>query len=148
MKKLVLLILVLCAAAGFAQNKQTVKTPVEILYGPKNDPTEKDNWPVISGVLNSKASIHSLPPVPKKVQELKTDGRVEVQLLVDEEGDVIFANPLSGPEPLWAVAVKAAVAAKFSTLKLANKPRKVTGRIIFDFKDGKIELPYKNGFSG
>ena len=149
MKTLVVLIVILCAVGGLAQTKQRLKTPVEILYGSaKNDPTEKDSWPVISGVLNSKASLDSLPAFPKKAQELKIEGRVEVQLLVDEDGEVIFANPLSGPEALWATAVKAAVAARFPPLKVADKPRRITGRIIFDFKNGKVELPYKNGFSG
>jgi hypothetical protein len=73
---------------------------------------------------------------------------VEVQLLVNENGDVIFTNPISGPEALWAEAVKAAVAAHFQPLRVEGEPRKITGRIIFDFKNGKVSLPYKNGFTG
>ncbi|MGH9967418.1 MAG: TonB family protein [Pyrinomonadaceae bacterium] len=149
MKIIIVLIFVLCAFGGFAQTKQRSKTPVEILYGPaESDPIDKASWPVISGVLNSKASLEGLPAYPQKAKELKIEGRVEVQLLVNEDGEVIFANPLSGPEALWAEAVKAAVAARFPPLRVEDKPRKITGRIIFDFKKGKVELPYRNGFTG
>jgi TonB family protein len=143
MKILGLSTLIACAFAGFVQTKQRSKTPVEILYGAA-DPVEKGSWPVNSGVLNSKASLEALPAYPKKAKELKIEGQVEVQLLVNEDGEVIFANPLSGPEALWPEAVKAAVAARFPPLRVEDKPRKITGRIIFDFRNGKVELPYRN----
>jgi hypothetical protein len=34
------------------------------------------------------------------------------------------------------------------TSRLSGKPVKITGRVIFDFKDGKVEFPYKNRFIG
>ena len=149
MKISILLFLIACAVGGLTQTKQRSKTPVEILYGPQgSDPSEKGSSPVISGILNSKASLEALPVYPQKAKELKIEGRVEVELLVNEDGEVIFANPLSGPEALWAEAVKAAVAARFPPLRVEDKPRKITGRIIFDFKKGKVEVPYRNGFNG
>ncbi len=149
MKLLLVSILFLCAFAVLAQTKQRSKTPVEILYGAReNGSDDKNRPPVISGVLNSKASLEGLPAYPEKAKQLRIEGRVEVQLLVNEEGEVIFANPLSGPEALWAEAVKAAVAARFPPMRVEDQPRKITGRIIFDFKSGKVSLPYKNGFSG
>jgi TonB family protein len=147
MKLLFVSILFLCAFAGFAQTNQRSKTPVEILYGPR-DASDKSRWPVISGVLNSKASLEALPAYPEKAKEQHIEGRVEVQLLVNEDGEVIFTNPISGPEALWAEAVKAAVTARFPPLRVEGEPRKITGRIIFDFKSGKVSLPYKNGFTG
>jgi hypothetical protein len=78
----------------------------------------------------------------------KIQGSVEVQLLVNEEGEVIFANPLSGPEDLWAESVRAAVGARFKPTTLSGEPVKITGRVIFEFRNGKVELPYKNGFPG
>jgi TonB family protein len=146
MKILCGLILLVSALVGFAQTGQSSKTPVEILYGRRDDDNTK--WPVNTGVLNSKASLDALPAYPQKAKEMKIEGRVEVQLLVNEDGEVIFANPQSGPEALWAEAVKAAVSARFPPLRVEDKPRKITGRIIFDFKKGKVELPYKNGFNG
>jgi TonB family protein len=148
MKFLCVSILFLSAFAIFAQTNQRPKTPVEILYGPREGSGDQSSWPVISGVLNSKASIDELLVYPRKAKELHIEGRVEVQLLVNEDGEVVFANPLSGPEALWAEAVKAAVAARFPPLRVQDRPRKITGRIIFDFKNGKVYLPYKSGFTG
>jgi TonB family protein len=147
MKLLFVSILFLCAFSGFAQIGQRSKTPVEILYGPR-DTSDKSRWPVISGVLNFKASLEALPAYPGKAKEQHIEGRVEVQLLVNEDGEVIFANPLSGPEALWAEAVKAAVTARFQPFRVEGEPRKITVRIIFDFKSGKVSLPYNNAFTG
>src|SRR4030095_8309704 len=138
-------ILVLSTVFGFAQTKEHGKTPVDILYGPRT-PDERRRGPVISGVLNMKAILDSLPTYPQKAKDMHIEGRVEIQVLVNEDGEVIFANPLSGPEALWADSVKAAVAAWFQPSKLEGEPVKITGRLIFDFKKGKVELPYKNGF--
>lgn len=147
--KLLIVILFLGAFAVFAQTNQRAKTPAEILYGPPEaGSVDKSRWPVSSGVLNSKASLDALPAYPEKARELHIEGRVEVELLVNEDGEVIFANPLSGPEALWAEAVKGAVAARFQPFRVESKPRKRTGRIIFDFKSGKVSFPYKSGFTG
>jgi TonB family protein len=146
MKFLCVSILLLSAFAIFAQTNQRPKTPVEILYGSREG--ETSSWPVHAGVMNSKAAVDQLPAYPRKAKELHIEDRVEVQLLVNEDGEVVFANPLSGPEALWAEAVKAAVAARFPPLRVEDRPRKITGRIIFDFKNGKVDLPYKSGFTG
>ena len=146
MRILFLSILVLSTIVGFAQTKQQGKNPVDLLYGPST-PDERRQGPLIAGVLNMKAAFDSLPAYPQKAKDMHIEGRVEIQVLVNEDGDVIFANPLSGPEALWANSVKAAVAARFQPSTLRGAPVKVTGRLIFDFKKGKVELPYKNGFT-
>jgi TonB family protein len=145
MKLLFLLILFLSTFVGVAQNSQQSKTPVQILYGPST-PDERRRGPLISGVLNMKVISEVLPAYPQKAKDSRVEGRVEVQLLVNEDGEVIFANPLSGPEGLWAESVRAAVGARFKPTRLAGKPVKITGRIIFDFKDGKVGMPYRDGF--
>jgi TonB family protein len=147
MKPLFLLVLVLCTFVGTAQNNSQSKTPVQILYGDRT-PEERRHGPLISGVLNSKLISEVLPLYPQKAKDKRIEGRVEVQLLVNEDGEVIFANPLSGPEELWAESVRAAVDARFKPTKLSGEPVKITGRVIFDFQKGKVELPYKNGFTG
>ena len=146
MKFLSVSILFLSAFAIFAQTNQRPKTPVEILYGSQEG--DKSSWPVHAGVMNSRALLDQLPAYPRKAKELHIEGRVEVHLLVNEDGEVVFANPLSGREALWAEAVKGVVAARFPPLRVQDKPRKITGRIIFDFKNGKVDLPYKSGFTG
>jgi len=126
MKLFCLSIGLLCTLIGFAQTNKRSKTPVDILYGPAE--TTKPHGPIISGILNMKATFDTLPKYPQKAKDLGIEGRVEVQLLVNEEGEVIFANPQSGPEALWAESVRAAVGARFTPLKLAGEPIKITGR--------------------
>jgi TonB family protein len=133
--------------AGLAQTNQKPTSPVQILYGERT-PDERRHGPLISGVLNMKILNDVLPAYPQKAKDKNIQGRVEVQLLINEDGEVIFANPLSGPEELWAECVKAAVAARFKPTTLSGEPVKITGRVIFDFKNGKVEFPYKNGFTG
>ena len=147
MKAVLLMIVFLGTLVGFAQNKKQADTPVQILYGERT-PDQRRQGPLISGVLNMKIVNDPLPTYPQKAKDMNIQGRVEIQLLINEGGEVIFANPLSGPEELWAECVKAAVTARFKPTTLSGAPVKITGRVIFDFKNGKVEFPYKNGFTG
>lgn len=145
MKLLLLSILILSPLAGLIQTNQQSRSPVEILYGsPKpDDKSGKPRGPIIAGILNMKVISEVLPAYPQKAKDKGVEGRVEVQLLVNEDGEVIFANPLSGPEELWAESVRAGVGARFTPTTLSGEPVKITGRIIFDFKDGKVVMPFK-----
>lgn len=147
MKALPLAILFLFTLAGFAQSSKQSETPVQILYG-EHTPETRRHGPVNSGILNMKILNEPLPAYPQKAKDMNIQGRVEVQLLMNEDGEVIFANPLSGPEELWAECVKAAVTAQFKPMTLSGQPVKITGRVIFDFRNRKVELPYKHGFNG
>ncbi len=140
MKLLFLLLLFLSSLVGVAQNNQQSKTPVQILYGDR-PPDERRHGPLISGILNMKVISEVLPSYPQKAKDKGIQGRVEVQLLINEDGEVIFANPLSGPEELWAETVKAAVVARFKPTKLSGEQVKITGRVIFDFQNGKVLMP-------
>lgn len=142
MKLLYLMIVFLSAFVGVAQTDKQSNTPVQILYGTRT-PDERSHGPVISGVLNMKVLNDLSPAYPQKAKDQKIQGRVEVQFLVNEDGEVIFANPLSGPEELWAESVKAAVSARFNPMKLSGKPVKITGRIILDFKNGEVVVPFR-----
>src|SRR5688500_12526941 len=106
MKAVTLTILFLCTLAGFAQSTKQSDTPVQILYGERS-PDQRRHGPIISGVLNMKVLNDPLPAYPHKTKDANIQGRVEVELLINENGEVIFANPLSGPEELWAECVKA-----------------------------------------
>ena len=145
MKPLFLIMLFLAFFVGNAQINRPSNTPVHLLYGERTA-DERGRGPVISGVLNVKLLNELFPIYPEKAKEKRIQGKVEVELLVNEDGEVIFANPLSGPEELWAESVKAAVAARFQPLILAGKPAKITGRIIFDFKQGQVVVPKRSEF--
>ena len=140
MKLLLSIILFFSMFALVAQSSQQTTTPVQILYG-KRTTEERRRGPVHSGVLNSKVVSKVLPTYPMKAKDKALEGTVEIQILVNEDGEVIFANPLSGPEELWAESVKAAVTAQFSAFTLAGNPAKREGRLIYDFKNGNVTMP-------
>lgn len=141
MKLISISILFVATFVVVAQTNQQTQTPVHILYGERTA-EERRRGPVHSGILNVKAS-EVLPLYPQKALGKRIEGQVEVQVLVNEDGEVIFANPQSGPEELWAESVKAAVAARFTPMTLADQPVKVAGRLIYVFKDGKVSMPYR-----
>ena len=144
MKKrlLCLFVLSLSTFVGVAQTDKQTKTPVQILYGERT-PDERRRGPLISGILNMKVVSEVLPAYPQKAKDKGIGGTVEVQVLVNEDGEVIFANPLSGPEELWAESVKAAVGSRFTPTALSGEPVMITGRLIYDFKNGKVVMPYR-----
>lgn len=142
----------ICTLVAFGQT-QRAKTPADILYGPRPDPATwdgKPRGPVHVGIFNPKISnleefVQTIKNIPSK--PIRTDnGRVEIQLLVNEDGEVIFANPLSGPEVLWSYCVKAAVGARFQPMTLERKPVQQEGRVIFDFKKGVLSFPMRESF--
>lgn len=144
MKLLFLLIVLAPTFFAVERQSQKTKTPVEILYGERTE-EERSRGPVISGIMNSKIVSIDLLEYPKKAKEAGIHGQVEVQILINEDGEVIFANPLSGPEELWASSVRAAVTACFGPFTLAGRPAKRTGRIIFNFKNSKVDVPSRTG---
>jgi protein TonB len=89
--------------------------------------------PVSGGVLNGKALSLPVPRYPDIARRSRTAGKVEVQVVVDENGNVISAQALSGPAPLREAAVDAAKRARFSPTKLSGAPVKVAGTIDYNF---------------
>lgn len=89
--------------------------------------------PISGGVLNGKAL--SLPPpvYPAIAKAAHASGRVTVQVVVNEQGNVISANAISGHPLLQASAVAAARKARFSPTQLSGQPVKVSGIVIYNF---------------
>lgn len=89
--------------------------------------------PVSGGVLNGKALSLPTPVYPDVARRMRTEGVVQVEVVVDENGKVVSARALSGPGMLREAAVKAASLAHFSPTKLSGMPVKVTGMINYNF---------------
>lgn len=87
--------------------------------------------PIMGGVLNGKAVERPAPVWPSDAWEVS--GAVAVQVLVSEEGKVLKAKPLTGPEPLRQAAVDAAYRTKFSPTKLSGRPVKIAGVLVYNF---------------
>jgi TonB family protein len=104
--------------------------------GPVNAPASTDRSvpkQISGGVLNGKALSLPKPPYPPAALSVGASGAVSVQVLIDENGDVISANAVSGHPLLRAAAVKAARGARFSPTRLQGTPVKVSGIIVYNF---------------
>ncbi len=89
--------------------------------------------PVSGGVLNGKALNLPMPHYPDTARRMHTFGKVEVEVVVDENGKVISARAISGPSMLRDASVEAATRARFSPTKLSGQPVKISGRIEYNF---------------
>ena len=83
--------------------------------------------------LNGKAISLPTPEYPVLARQANASGSVEVQVTVDEQGNVIAAHPISGHPLLRAAAVSAAQKAKFSQTRLNGELVKVTGVLTYFF---------------
>ena len=73
------------------------------------------------------------PRYPKKARAKKISGTVKVEIVVDEKGRVIWAKAVSGHKLLQKEAVRVSYQAKFSPVKIAGRPVKVSSTIPYDF---------------
>ncbi len=102
------------------------KTPVEITPNPKT---------VIKsdGVVNGKATFLPKPVYSAAAKAVKAAGAVNVQVMIDEAGNVVSAKAVDGHPLLKAEAEKAARNAKFNPTLLSKQPVKVSGVIVYKF---------------
>jgi periplasmic protein TonB len=108
-----------------------VKTPTPT---PKPTATPPPVPKVVSqGVVNGKAVNLVKPPYPPAAKAVRASGAVNVQVTIDENGNVISASAVSGHALLKAAAEQAARASKFSPTMLSGQKVKVTGVIVYNF---------------
>jgi TonB family protein len=85
------------------------------------------------GVVNGIAKYLPKPPYPQAALFLGIQGKVDVQVVIDETGKVVSAKAVSGHVTLKTAAEQAARNARFSPTLLNNVPVKVTGVIVYNF---------------
>ena len=88
---------------------------------------------VSGGVVNGKAVNLVKPPYPPAAKAVRASGAVNVQVTIDENGNVISASAVSGHALLRQAAESAARASKFSPTMLSGQKVKVTGVIVYNF---------------
>ena len=88
---------------------------------------------VSGGVLEGKVTSKPEPAYPQIAKAAKASGTVVVQVTVDEKGQVMDAQAVSGHPLLRAAAAAAARQASFTPTLLAGKPVKVRGTISYNF---------------
>lgn len=88
---------------------------------------------ISGGVLNGKATSLPKPAYPPIAKAARASGAVNVQVTIDESGNVISASAVSGHPLLRQSAITAARQAKFRPTVLSGQPVKVTGVIVYNF---------------
>lgn len=120
--------------AGTGTGVVTTPAKVEIANEPPPPPAPTPpRAPISGGVLNGKAISLPKPAYPPIAKSAHASGTVVVQVTIDENGNVISANAVSGHPLLRAASVAAARGARFSPTKLSGQPVKVTGVITYNF---------------
>lgn len=85
------------------------------------------------GVLNGKAVTLPRPPYPPAARAVRASGAVSIQVLIDEDGKIFSAAPVSGHPLLRMAARQAACGAEFTPTLLSGNPVKVSGIIVYNF---------------
>lgn len=107
--------------------------------------------PVSKGIVNGLAVSLPKPAYPAAAQAIRAGGAVNVQVVIDEEGNVVSASAVSGHPLLRQASVTAARSAKFKPSTLKGKAVKVSGVIVYQFvlpkKDDDSEEAEEMGFT-
>lgn len=85
------------------------------------------------GVINGKALMLPRPEYPTIAKVVGAKGAVQVQVTIDEAGNVIFACALSGRKELHRASEIAAYKSKFAPTLLEGKAVRVIGVIVYNF---------------
>jgi TonB family protein len=118
-------------SGGQVQRNSTVVVPMET---PPPPPVQPPVPRVVrKPILNGEAKFLPKPPYPEMARQMKIQGVVNVQVLIDETGRVVSAKAVSGNTFLVREAQKAALQARFSPTLLGDQPVKVSGVITYNF---------------
>ncbi|MGB7202278.1 MAG: energy transducer TonB [Pyrinomonadaceae bacterium] len=117
---------------GLAQTGPTIGKVPETDVPPRIE-KQKPQPPKSEGVVNGKATYLPKPVYSAAAKAVNAQGKVDVQVTIDEAGNVISARAASGNVLLRSAAEDAARRAKFSVTYLSRVPVKVTGVIVYNF---------------
>ncbi len=116
---------------GLAPRRSTVVVPIDTPPPPPVQPPPPKA--VRKPILNGDAKFLPKPPYPEMAKQLKLQGVVNVQVLVDETGRVVSAKAVSGHALFVREAQRAALQAVFGPTLLGDQPVKVSGVITYNF---------------
>ena len=112
------------------RNRKEGKEKVEEFMAAASGPVVPGNH---GGILNGKAINLPKPTYPPAARAVRAAGAVQMQVLIDEEGNVFSAEPVEGHPLLRYSARQAACGAKFTPVMLSGNPVKVQGIITYNF---------------
>ncbi len=99
----------------------------------KKEEVKKIKRTISGGVVNGKAIRLVQPTYSAAAKTMNIRGKVTVQVLIDENGNVVKATAVKGHPLLKQSAVRAARASKFSPTYLSKQKVKVSGVIVYNF---------------
>jgi protein TonB len=119
-------------------NGGAVVTPSRIVIDDEPPPVPQPTPVVpkivkVSDILNSRALSLPKPPYPQMAKQVRVQGTVTVQVLIDEAGRVLSAKAMSGHPLLVPDSQRAALQARFSPTMINGQPVKVSGVITYNF---------------
>lgn len=108
---------------------------------PENSKYPNDKFVILScrpnlsqtKILNKRAIKIVKPQYPKEFLEEEKQGAVNVQISINEKGEVVTASALSGFKGFYRVAEEAAKKSRFKRFIRCGKATKVTGTIVYNF---------------
>lgn len=119
---------------GLGDNTGVKPSVIDVGPPPTIEPIHKPVQRVIrKAVLNGQALLLPKPAYPPIAKQLRVQGTVNVQVLIDETGKVVSAKAVSGNPALVGAAQNAAFGARFSPTMLGDQPVKVSGVITYNF---------------
>ena len=122
------------SGSGTAENGSRPTPVITVSDPPLPQPTPKPVPKVLrKNIINGEALVLPKPAYPLMAMQIRVQGTVNVQVLIDEQGRVISATPVSGHPLLVHVAKAAAYQARFSPTLLGDQPVKVSGVITYNF---------------
>jgi len=118
-----------------------VEEPVNLTFGEPDatdilgaDYTVIEQKPPHVGDLMNRVQDQPAPQYPALAQAAGLYGKVELQVIVDETGQIISARAISGPPLLGEAAMEAAYRARLVPVEKDGKPIKVTGYLNYQFQ--------------
>jgi hypothetical protein len=98
-----------------------------------------ETYPAGMVILNPYVIAIEMPTYAQRATDNRIE-RVQVQVWVNKNGEVVTATPILGFERLWAASVKASVTARFDPQWLSRQTGDVAGILLFRFDKGQVKL--------
>jgi TonB family protein len=129
-------------SVSYYEGRRLVQEPLSLTLGePDVAQLRGEDYPLVEQKilqvgtqLSNKIQDQPAPQYPSLARAAGLHGKVELEVIVDEIGQVIKAIALSGPPLLKEAALEAAYRARLAPTEKNGKPIKVKGYLIYQFQ--------------
>jgi TonB family protein len=114
----------------YEEIKSAISRPLTTVCSDSNAPPLAK---VSGGILNGRALKFPKPVYPSDARKEGASGTVQVRVVLDETGKVVWARAISGHPLLRQAAEEAAWQSKFAVTNLSGEPVTVSGLLLYNF---------------